>query len=201
MTALKPLGSAQREISLRHSLFEEAIALVRNSAVGVLGRVIGSAMAFVLLLLIPNVDVFLIFFGVIMLAAILVTASGVQLIFNEINLLRLSMVSGIMGTMTAVGAPPMAIIYHDRPPSKVRPTLTAFFGAGSVLGFISLSLSGWLQLDDIIAAILLLPAMMVGILVAEPFKAIPSAVLSRFLLLLSGVASFILVLRGAGYLA
>ncbi len=36
MTALKPLGSAQREISLRHSLFEEAIALVRNSAVGVL---------------------------------------------------------------------------------------------------------------------------------------------------------------------
>ncbi len=28
MTALKPLGSAQREISLRHSLFEEAIALV-----------------------------------------------------------------------------------------------------------------------------------------------------------------------------
>ncbi len=46
MTALKPLGSAQREISLRHSLFEEAIALVRNSAVGVLVtaiQVIGAA--------------------------------------------------------------------------------------------------------------------------------------------------------------
>ncbi|MEM9279810.1 MAG: TSUP family transporter [Pseudomonadota bacterium] len=166
---------------------------------GIGGRVIGSLGAFAILLLIPDMNVFLIMFGIVMLAAVLLTASGWQLPFNNSNLLRLSVVSGVMGTITAVGAPPMAIIYHDRAPNIVRPTLNAFFGAGSVLGLVSLLLSGWLSLDDLIAAVLFLPAMFLGILVAEPFKSIPSFWLSKALLLLSGIASFLLIVRGFGF--
>ena len=164
------------------------------------GRFVGSMMAFICLLFIPDIDAFLITFGLIMLIAILITASGLQLQFNDKNLLGLSVVSGVMGTMTAVGAPPMAIIYHDRPPATVRPTLNAFFGAGSVLGMVSLSVSGWLDFYDIVAAILLLPALVLGVIIAEPFKSMPSRVLSRVLLFLSSIASLILVLRGLGYL-
>ncbi|MEM7216347.1 MAG: sulfite exporter TauE/SafE family protein [Pseudomonadota bacterium] len=166
---------------------------------GIGGRVIGSVMALGLLLLIPDVNVFMILFGIVSLSAVLLTASGWQLVFNNKNLLNLSVVSGVMGTITAVGAPPMAIIYHDKPPEVVRPTLNAFFGAGAVLGLASLQVSGWLSIDDLIAAIVLLPAMFLGILIAEPFKKIPSFWLSRILLLLSGAASFLLIVRGALY--
>ncbi|MGI9353028.1 MAG: TSUP family transporter [Rhizobiaceae bacterium] len=163
---------------------------------GIGGRVIGSGMAFVILLLIPSVEVFLILFGLVMLVAVLLTASGIRLSFNNNNLFNLSVVSGLMGTITAVGAPPMAIIYHDRLPNIVRPTLNAFFGAGSVLGIISLSASGWLSLPDLIAAVFFLPAMFIGILIAEPLKSIPTTWLSRILLSLSAAASLLLVARG-----
>lgn len=160
------------------------------------GRVIGSAAAFVILLYITNLDVFLVVFGTMMLAAVLLAASGMRFAFNDRNLFGLSVVSGLMGTITAVGAPPMAIIYHDRPAHIVRPTLNAFFGAGSVLGLLGLAASGWLQHDDFIAALLFLPALFSGIYLSRFFRDLPALFLSRVLLFLSGIASVLLIFRG-----
>ena len=163
---------------------------------GVGGRVVGSFMAFILLLLIPNAESFFIVFGVVMLAAITMTAFGRKIDFTEKNLLNLSVVSGLMGSITAVGAPPMALIYHDRDPSIVRPTLNAFFFSGSVLGLISLGSSGWISGQDFIAAVIFLPAMFIGILISGPFMGLPSVLLSRILLGLSALASISLIFRG-----
>lgn len=163
---------------------------------GVGGRIIGSLIAFGLLLLIPNVEGFFIVFGVVMLVAIAITVFGQKIAFTDRNLLNLSVVSGLMGSITAVGAPPMAIIYHDRDPSNVRPTLNAFFFSGSMLGLISLGLSGWISMQDFIAAIIFLPAMFVGILISGPFKKLPSALMSKLLLGLSTIASISLILKG-----
>lgn len=160
------------------------------------GRIVGSAMAFAILLYIANLDVFLIVFGTVMLMAVIMAASGVRIAFNDRNLFGLSVVSGLMGTITAVGAPPMAIIYHDRPPNIVRPTLNAFFGAGSVLGLMGLAASGWLHRDDFLAAILLLPALISGIYLSRYFQNLPALFLSRILLFLSGLASILLIFRG-----
>ncbi len=163
---------------------------------GVGGRVIGSIIAFGLLLLIPDVNSFLVVFGVVMLIAIAMTAYGMKISFTSQNLLLLSIISGVMGSITAVGAPPMAVIYHDRKPQIVRPTLNAFFFVGSVLGLISLGFSGWISAQDFIAAIIFLPAMFFGILVSAPFKKMPSTLVSRLLLGLSAIASLSLILRG-----
>lgn len=163
---------------------------------GVTGRILGSLMAFGLLLLIPDVESFLIVFGVIMLIAIGMSAFGKNIKFSEKNLLWLSVVSGLMGSITAVGAPPMALIYHDRNPSIVRPTLNAFFFAGSVLGLISLGMSGWISTQDFIAAIIFIPAMFFGILVSAPFKGLSSKFLSKILLGLSALASLSLIYKG-----
>lgn len=163
---------------------------------GVVGRIIGSIMAIGLLLFIPDVDSFFVIFGVIMLIAIGMTVYGRKIPFSEKNLLNLSIVSGLMGSMTAVGAPPMALIYHDRDPSVIRPTLNAFFFAGSVLGLASLGSTGWISVKDFIAAIIFIPAMLVGILVSEPFKRLPSQLMSKLLLSLSAIASILLIIRG-----
>jgi len=169
---------------------------IKELNLGVTGRILGSIMAVGILIYISDIDVFLIVFGCVMLFAISLTASGWKVSFTDKNLFGLSVVSGLMGTITAVGAPPMAIIYHNRAPEVVRPTLNAFFFTGSVLGLIGLGFSGWLTWNDLIAALIFLPAMFVGIVLAGPFKALPSLWLSRVLLLLSGVASVFLIYRG-----
>ncbi len=163
---------------------------------GVGGRVIGSMIAFALLLIIPNVESFFIIFGVIMLVAIVMTVYGRKIEFSDKNLLTLSVVSGLMGSITAVGAPPMAIIYHGRDSSIIRPTLNAFFFSGSVLGLISLGFSGWVSIQHFIAAIIFIPAMFIGILVSAPFKRLPTKVLSNLLLGLSAIASISLIFIG-----
>ena len=163
---------------------------------GVGGRIVGSLMAFILLLLIPDAESFFVVFGVVMLVAIGMTAFGRKIAFTDKNLLNLSVISGLMGSITAVGAPPMAMIYHDRDPSIVRPTLNAFFFSGSVLGLISLGSSGWISTGDFIAALIFLPAMFIGILVSGPFMGLPSILMSRILLGLSALASISLILRG-----
>ncbi len=162
---------------------------------GVSGRVIGSMAALVILSSITELDSFLLVFGLLMLTAVAITASGIKVDFTNRNLLGLSVVSGLVGTITAVGAPPMAIIYHNRPPSIIRPTLNAFFFSSSVLGIGILSLSGWLSVDDLIAAVIFLPAMWFGIWLSSPFKRIPQKILSALLLSLSGLASMSLVLK------
>lgn len=163
---------------------------------GVVGRIVGSIMAFGLLIIIPDVESFLIVFGALMLVAIGMTVFGRKIAFTDKSLLNLSVLSGLMGSITAVGAPPMALIYHDRDPSIVRPTLNAFFFSGSVLGLISLGLSGWISVQDFIAAIIFLPAMFVGILISAPFKSLPSDVLSKLLLGMSAFASIMLIIKG-----
>ncbi len=163
---------------------------------GVGGRIIGSITAFIVLLIIPDVESFFVVFGIVMLVAIAMTAFGRKVDFTETNLLQLSIISGLMGSITAVGAPPMAIIYHDRDPAIVRPTLNAFFFSGSVLGLISLGSSGWISVQDFIAAVIFLPAMFFGILVSGPFKGLPNRLMSSILLGLSALASISLIIRG-----
>ena len=162
---------------------------------GIGGRVIGSGLSLCLLLLIPDINSFLIIFGVVMLLAVMLSYFGSQLAFTLKRLFYLSILSGMMGTITGVGAPPMAIIYHQRDPAVVRPTLNAFFFAGSVLALISLGLSGWLSIQDFIAALLFLPAMFFGILVSAPFKKMSSRTVSALLLGLSAIASVSLIFR------
>lgn len=170
--------------------------VLQELKLGIYGRIIGSLCAFVILLFISDIDAFLILFGLVMLIAIAMAAFGDKIEFTEGRLLNLSVLSGLMGSITAVGAPPMALIYHERAPSLVRPTLNAFFFSGSVLGLISLGLSGWINIQDFIAAVVFLPAMFIGILLSAPFKNLPSQVMSKILLSLSAVASISLIAKG-----
>lgn len=175
---------------------ERANISMNEMKLGIGGRIIGSLISVCILALIVNLSGFLVVFGLLMLIAIGLAASGIQFEFNDRNLFGLSIVSGVVGTITAVGAPPMAIIYHNRPPETVRPTLNAFFFSGSVLGLIGMGVTGWLGWNDFLAASIFLPAMFFGIFISGPFKALPSKWMSRFLLSLSALASILLIIRG-----
>jgi len=163
---------------------------------GVLGRLIGMACAIAVLLVLPDRNSFALLFGVLVLVGIALTASGLKIPFTNKNLLGLSIVSGLMGTITSVGAPPMALLFHGRPPEIVRPTLCAFFGLGCLISLIGLGIFGWVRMSDLALAVVMLPAMFAGIHLSRYFRITRNEKLGVFLLSIAALAALSLIYRG-----
>jgi uncharacterized membrane protein YfcA len=92
-------------------------------------------------------------------------------------------VSGITGTATSIGGPPLAILYQHHPPSVLRPTLAAYFMIGAALSLVGLGVAGELRLDVLLLALLLSPLLLVGVMLSVsvrrrlPRKQVRTAVL------------------------
>lgn len=161
-----------------------------------IGRLAGIALAMAVLSILPDRQTFLLAFGVTILFALLLSVTGWRMAFNRGSLIAMGAISGLMGTITSVGAPPLAIVYQDHDPAHARPTLSAFFFIGCLGSIAGLTLSGWFHWDDLTRAILLLPPMVVGIALGQRLT---SRIDSRYRYLLwsiSGLAAIQLIIRG-----
>ena len=81
-----------------------------------------------------------------------------------------SAVSGVTGTVTAVGGPPMAIVYQHHEGRQIRATLGAFFMLGTVISAVALRLAGHLDGGDVRHALVLVPFMVAGFLASGPLR-------------------------------
>ena len=79
-------------------------------------------------------------------------------------------VSGVTGTVTAVGGPPMAIVYQHQEGRRIRATLAAFFLLGTVISTAALALAGHVDGRDARDALVLLPFMVAGFLLSSPLR-------------------------------
>lgn len=168
---------------------------------GLGGRIIGSSLALALLLVFSDQNSFYVLFGVLILIAVLLTALGKKVAFTLPNHWMLSTVSGLMGTITSVGAPPMAILYQGQRPEKIRPTLNALFFAGCVIGLVSLGLAGRLMMEHLVLSAIILPGVFAGIWLARYFRTDSAKKLSAVMLIVSGAAAAVLILKGLGIFA
>lgn len=166
-------------------------------AVGIPGRVAGVVAGAGVLAIVPGPQGFMLAFGMMIALAVILSAAGWQMRFNTASLLGMSSLSGLMGTLTSVGAPPMALIYQNRPAAFARPTMAAFFAIGCVLSLTGLTLTGWAGRDDLLAVAIMAPALLAGIVTA---RRLGHRLAHRFrpaLLSVSGLAAAILIIRGA----
>lgn len=163
---------------------------------GIGGRIVGAALAFGLLAVFADPKAFSLLFGSLALAAILITAFGRRVQFNRVNHWMLSTISGVMGTITSVGAPPMAILYQGQPPSKIRPTLNALFLIGCIVGVITLAVAGKVNGSHLIVAVCFLPGVFAGVRTGNRFKTANASAMGRVLLMISGGAAIMLIVRG-----
>lgn len=166
-------------------------------AVGIPGRIAGVAAGAGLLAVVPGPQGFMLAFGMMIALAVILSAAGWQMRFNTASLLGMSSLSGLMGTLTSVGAPPMALIYQHRPAAFSRPTMAAFFAIGCVFSLAGLTLTGWARPDDLLLAAIMAPAMLAGILTARWLGHRLDHRFRPALLSVSGLAAVILVIRGA----
>jgi uncharacterized membrane protein YfcA len=85
-------------------------------------------------------------------------------------LLVAGVVSGAGGTASAIGGPPVALLYQDAQGPRVRATLGAYFAAGSVLSLAGLLVGGQVSGDSLRAAALMAPFMVAGFALSGPAR-------------------------------
>lgn len=131
-----------------------------------LGRLPGNALGIWLLLAAPMV-VLEKLIAAIVLFAVLVTLCRFRLAVNRLTLFGAGILSGIFGTIAAIGGPPIALLLHAMPPDSVRGNLAAYFTLTSLLTLVTLALAGMVQLWHFQVALTLLPAVLAGSVLAD----------------------------------
>ncbi|MEZ5873068.1 MAG: sulfite exporter TauE/SafE family protein [Nitratireductor sp.] len=159
------------------------------------GRAIGVVVAIGVLSLLTSRDTFTLVFGIMIAIAVLMSIAGWRIPLTRKSLLAMAILSGAMGTITSVGAPPLAIVYQDRPSRAARPTLAAFFAIGCAMSLAGLYASGWAGQSDFLLALFMVPGMVVGALIASRLRDRFDRRYRPALLAISGAAAIILIFR------
>ncbi len=110
---------------------------------------------------------FSILFAVAVLVVVGISFSGYVLPFNRMNLVLASGVSGISNTISAIGGPPMALVYQTQSGEHIRATLSAIFAIGSTLSMTCLWWVGKFGWHDIALGLLLLPGIFLGFAISH----------------------------------
>lgn len=100
--------------------------------------------------------------AVIVLVAVAITASGVSFTPTRNVLFGAGAASGLMGTASSIGGPPMAMALSGSTGAAMRGTLSAFFLLGTVLSVGLLTAVGEFGGRDVVAAVVLLPPLLIG---------------------------------------
>ena len=168
-----------------------------NAGIGVVGRIPGSILGALLLVSVSS-DALSVVFGVLILVAVILTASNAMVDRSVGSLLVAGVASGFMATAVAVGGPPIALLYTDSDGPTVRTTLSAFLAAGTLVSILVLAIAGQFGVGDLALGATLLPATLAGVALAGPMRSrIDDGSGTRLAVLaLSAAAAIIAVVRG-----
>ncbi|MBK0326089.1 sulfite exporter TauE/SafE family protein [Rhodobacteraceae bacterium F11138] len=133
------------------------------------GRIVSSVLA-VMFLSYLDERTFAIVFAGLVLFAVGLSLAGIRVKATPRNILAAGGISGFMGTLTAIGAPPMAMIYQSSPGPVIRSTLSAYFMIGTTISLILLAIAGHVSWTNIGLALMLAPFAFVGFWLSNGLK-------------------------------
>lgn len=140
----------------------------RDLLPGFAGRILGASIAAYIATAVVGTNALAIIVGFIVLFAVGLTVLGLSFPISSGSLFVAGGVSGIMGTLTGVGAPPMAILYSSVEPRRSAATQNAFYGFGTLVAIIALSIVGVLTLSQLAFAASLVPLVPVALRASRP---------------------------------
>lgn len=163
---------------------------------GIAGRVPGALLgAWLVLLLSPAA--FGIAFGAMVLLAVGISLLGARFEATRASVAAAGVVSGIMGTITSAGAPPMAIVMQNQPSRQMRATVSAFLLLGALISIAALALVDRFGIDDLARALVLIPFCVLGFRLSGPLIGLKAldATLRPLVLSVCAAMSLLLILR------
>lgn len=134
--------------------------------------------------------------AIMVLLGVLVTLRSVRLPVNRLTLSVVGVVSGVTGTTTSISGPPIAVLYQHHAASRIRCTLAVYFAVGASLSLIGLAATGQLTVAEVGIAALLLPALVVGVLLARVLRGhLPSESIRGGVLVVCAASALLLLVR------
>ena len=133
------------------------------------GRALGTAAAAAFLAL-ASARFFSLVFGSLVVLSVALSLSGLRLRPTTLSAASAGLLSGLMGTISSIGGPPMALLYQHETAARLRSTLAIYFVMGvgfSLAALHAVGLYGWKEFE---MTLLLCPAMVAGFLLARPLQ-------------------------------
>lgn len=93
---------------------------------------------------------------------------------TPVSLSIAGVVSGVTGTATSIGGPPMALVYQHADAARVRSTLSVYFLFGCLMSVVGLYIGGQLSQTQIVTGLTFVPFLVVGLLIARPLRRVLS---------------------------
>lgn len=106
-------------------------------------------------------------FGFIVLAALALGRMGFAPRQSPVVNASGGFVSGLMGTISGIHGPPLAVLYQRADPARARATIAFVFVIASVLSLVSLNSAGYFGRDEALAGLALVPGLVVGFVLAS----------------------------------
>ena len=131
-----------------------------------IGRLPGTALAAMLAAAVST-DQLAVLIGTAVVVAAVLSAIAPEFELTTNRRLVAGAFSGFMGTVAAVGGPPLAIAYQRRPAPEIRSTLAMSFLVGGAISLLALWAVGKVEREHWIVALQLLPGMALGLVAAR----------------------------------
>ena len=161
----------------------------------IVGRIVGSLLA-VWLITIISQSTFMIVFGIIVIIAVLLSLLNVDLRPTPASAGMAGFFSGLMGTLTGLGGPPMALLYQNEKGAVIRSTLSGFFIFGAVLSIIFLGLAGKITLHEIKLFFYMVPGILLGFYLSKyAIGFIDKGYIRRAMLAVSFLAAVVVIIK------
>jgi uncharacterized membrane protein YfcA len=159
------------------------------------GRVLATVLA-VLCLGLLDAELFSRLFGAVVLLAVAISLAGIRIRPTPRTLFLAGTLSGFMGTLTSIGAPPMAMAYQNVHGAVMRSTLNSFFVAGALISIVALWAGGHFDRHQFLLALAMGPFAFAGFLFSGWGRRLVDSGWARpVVLTASGVSGAILIAR------
>jgi hypothetical protein len=108
--------------------------------------------------------------GGMVLAVVVLSVRSAVVPSNRATLLTAGVISGVTGTATSIGGPPVALLYQTESGPRVRATLSVYFAVGNTLALCALAATGHLPGRDVVAGLVFAGCAAAGFAVAAGLR-------------------------------
>lgn len=177
------------------ALRDRAHADLRTVRFSMMGNVVGAFCgASVVAILDPRG--FSVLFGLLVLLGVGLSAAGLRVALSRGAALGAGLLGGFMSATSAIGGPPMALIYQHEGADRFRGTLAVYFIVSCSMSLIALGWFGEFGLEELSLSLYLIPAQITGFLLSFALgPVLAGASIRPFILGLSALAGLGVLVR------
>jgi hypothetical protein len=191
-----PLIASGTCLALIMALRERPAMDVSGVRTAVAGRVLGVIPAGYALS-VASQETYDLLFSTLVLAAVALSLFRREIRPTPGTVFAAGIASGFMGTITAIGGPPLALVYQSSRGPELRATLAGMFLLGSVISLAALAAIGRFGAAELARTAVLVPGVVLGVLASRPLLHLSNPGATRPLVLALSTASALAVLARA----